>query len=317
MFQAYVRTPASALTHLHKLTVPGLFFEPRSAEGSGPHPHFAVVWIPGADASVAAHALRTCDKALAVVRLGMRFGVRVRESEEEAAFQALRPNHQFIKVKVVAKFRYGCQRHSLVQILQNWKWEAKPLQPDKGSADGAAWIVGASSDPPSPAMPLGDGHVLVTKVPVNAPVKQRVPHVTASSRTLRHIKYDDPVDTSTGAATPFDPWMGGNDPWAEARAHRDALPPPGLPPPKSVAQPASLAKFEQLQADLKKDLQSIVQAELAGHPAALSVRTTVLPNSKSGSRRCRFRMANLKDGLLVLAARFRRRRVSSKGLKSP
>ena len=38
------------------------------------------------------------------------------------------------------------------------------MQPDRGDASGCAWIIGASGEPPAPALPLGCGYVLATKV---------------------------------------------------------------------------------------------------------------------------------------------------------
>ena len=49
LFQAFIRVPSSAISHLHRMAVPGLFFEPRADDGSGPHPSFAVVWLSGMD----------------------------------------------------------------------------------------------------------------------------------------------------------------------------------------------------------------------------------------------------------------------------
>ena len=63
VFQAYVRVPASSVTHLLKLSQKGLYFEPRAPDGTGPHPAWSVVWLPGASLATAQHALRTTEKA--------------------------------------------------------------------------------------------------------------------------------------------------------------------------------------------------------------------------------------------------------------
>ena len=51
LFQAYIRLPSSAIHHLFKQHMPGVCLEPRSAEGTGPHPAWTVVWLPGAPAN--------------------------------------------------------------------------------------------------------------------------------------------------------------------------------------------------------------------------------------------------------------------------
>ncbi|CAE7278596.1 unnamed protein product [Symbiodinium natans] len=265
VFQAYIRVPASAVPHLHKITYPGLFFEPRAADGSGPHAGYAVVWLPGATAEEARHALRTCDKAIALTRLGSRFGVRVKETDEEIAFNMLRPAHPFVKVRISAKYKlhplpFGCQRQALLKILQHWQWSAKPLQPDKGTAEGASWIVGASSEPPALALPLGESHVIVTKVQDLGNAKSKPPALYASSRTIKHIRYDDgPTDPA------IDPWSDGQDPWAKAR--QQFAPPPGLSLVKSSQPSPGPSKLEQLGSELKQDLRSLMQTELASRSA--------------------------------------------------
>ena len=70
VFQVYVRVPATALHHLHRMNVPGVFMEPRAPDGVGPHPAYAAIWLPGADADTARHTLRTCEKAIAIARIG-------------------------------------------------------------------------------------------------------------------------------------------------------------------------------------------------------------------------------------------------------
>ena len=105
VFQMYLRAPASALSHLHCVQFPGLYFEPRSVDGQGPHPGFAVIWLAGADADTARHSLRTCDRAIALTRLGLHYGLRVREPDEQSAFATLRPQHQFVKVRVTGRYR--------------------------------------------------------------------------------------------------------------------------------------------------------------------------------------------------------------------
>ncbi|CAE7670476.1 unnamed protein product [Symbiodinium sp. CCMP2592] len=255
VFQAYVPVPASAVTHLLKLVHTGLYFEPRACDGTGPHPAWSVVWLPGASLATAQHALRTTEKALALARLGTKYGLRTREADEQQVFELHRPQHQFLKVRVSAHYRlhplpHGLQRPALVQLLKQWGWNGEPLQPDRGDSIGAAWLVGASCEPPAPALPLGTDFVLISKLrDIGASGKSAPLPVYASSRTKKALLLDDDEPS-------VDPWSCGPDPWTLAK-----------PPANSTAAPSASTstastKLEQIKADLRQDLQQLVSDQL-------------------------------------------------------
>ena len=211
VFACLVRVPASALKHLHQLLIRGFYSEPRAPGGTAPHAGFAVIWLPDTDYPHALHILRTCPQAVALTRLGRRYGIRCRESDEPSVFQALRPGCDFQRVKISAHFRlhplpFGCQRKHLQGLLKSWAWNARPLQPARGDGEGAAWIVGASEDPPGPAIPCGGAFVLVQKIRDTA-IAAPPASITASGRTKRQILYDDGDEAVQGANS--DPWSGG------------------------------------------------------------------------------------------------------------
>ncbi|CAE7325636.1 unnamed protein product [Symbiodinium sp. CCMP2456] len=257
VFQAYLRVPSSAVSHVFKIGCNGLYFEPRAPDGSGPHPAWTVVWLPGATAAAAQHALRTTEKAVALARLGNKYGLRTREADEQQVFEAHRPQHQFLKLRVTAHFRlhplpHGLQRPAVVQLLKQWGWAGKPLQPDRGDSAGAAWLVGAACDPPAPAMPLGAEYVLITKLRDIGASGKNVPQpVYASVRTKKALLLDDDPD-EPGA----DPWMGGADPWSVGRSQQVAA------TAKPASSSAATAKLDQIKADLKQDLQHLVSEQL-------------------------------------------------------
>ena len=227
----------------------------------GPDPASSVIWLPGSDSEAARHIMRTCSKVVVVCRLGSRCGVRVRECDEEGVFRTLRPNQEYIKVRVTTKFRvhplpHGMQRQSLVQLLRKWQWTAKPLQPCKGdAAAGGAWEVGSSSDPPALALPLGDQHVLITKLCGPAISDAAPPTVYASQRTKKHILYDDGFTPETAR----DPWSDGNDPWSRVKFKA----PPGLPPPSIPPVAPAPTKLAKLETDMKDNLEQYVREQVA------------------------------------------------------
>ena len=249
VFVAFLRVPGTAVALLQRVMYPGVYFEPRDTAG-GVDTGFAVIWLPAADLQSARHTFQTCDTAIALTRLGRKYGVRVREPDEASTFERLRPSHDFVKVKMTARYRlfplpFGFQRKGLLQLLRRWGWIARPLQPARGDATGTAWPVGAAIDPPAP-LPLGDAYVLITKIKeLQPPVS--TPALWASARTRKHILLDDPDP----ADTDVDPWSNGRDPWSKAK------------PPHDITLPASqgsaASKLEQISTDLRKDMHQIVK----------------------------------------------------------
>ena len=115
-FQAYVRVPASAVQHL--------------------------VWLPGQTSAQAQHALRRMERAVALARIGNKYGLRTKEADEQAVFEALRPQHQFMEIRVLAHYRlhplpHGLQRPTLVQLLKQWNWNCNQEGPT-----GFIWLTG-------------------------------------------------------------------------------------------------------------------------------------------------------------------------------
>ena len=273
LFQVLIRVPSSALKLLHKTTAAGLYFEPRACDGHSPHPSFAVVWLPGKDKTQVLHTLRTCDKALAVTRLGRRFGIRVKESDEKAVHDSLRPEADFIKLRISARYRlhplpHGLQRSHLAKLLKEWKWPARPLQPAKGDSSGSAWDVGAEQEPPAPTLQAGKQYVLITKLK-DLSTNSKAPTVCASSRTRQHILRDEQEPASSSA----DPWAGGNDPWSTYRA------PPGLPSP--AAKPSHAGdKLTQIRTELRQDLQQLMQQQLAAQSTQTVTESTADQDSR-------------------------------------
>ena len=251
LFQVLVRVPSSACRHLQKLAPVGIYFEPRAGEGAGPHPSYSVVWLPGKDKGQAAHALRTCDKALGLARLGHKYGLRTRDCDEEGVFKSFHPGSAFLKLKITSRWKlhplpHGFQRKHVGQLLAKWGWHARALQPCKGDASGCAWEVGSDSEPPSTVVAFGENFILIHKVK-DLGGQARAAPVCASSRTRQHILYDDPESS--------DPWSHGRDPWSLSK-------PPGLPAPPTTSTSQTETKLSQLKTELQAGVEGTVQRQV-------------------------------------------------------
>ena len=270
VFSCYVRVPASALMHLQKVQFPGLYCEPRAPSGLGPHESFAVVWLQATTLTAAQHILRTCPKAISLARLGRKWGIRVRDSDEKEVFTTLKPGQEFVRVRVTCKHRlfplpHGFQRKHVLQLLKTWNWQAKPLQPVKGDGSGSAWEVGSNEEPPAPALPLGSSYVLITKVRDSSGSAGPAPAISASARTKKRIIFDD----GEGPEGDSDPWANGRDPWAISRSEPAGQ--PGLTAISGTAAniPSTAeTKLSQLRQDLAAQVKDLVQEQVANRPAS-------------------------------------------------
>ncbi|OLP89203.1 LINE-1 reverse transcriptase-like [Symbiodinium microadriaticum] len=273
VFQAFIRVPEAAVDSLQQVDKPGLYLEPRAPQGQpGAHPAYEVIWLPGADFHTATHALRTCDHALAIIRLGTKYGIRVREQYAEAAFKELRPDHIFQKVRVLLKHRlhplpFGITRQGVAKLLEQWQWHARPLQPCRGDSQGAAWEIGSEQPPPSMALSVSSGFALACKIKDFAAPASKTADILASARTKRHM-----AEGASTASSMADPWAGGNDPWSQ---YRQPGPPPGLEkvqPSMEVdsqesAKPLVTKKLQQVEDKLRANMEQAVKQQFEQHKA--------------------------------------------------
>ena len=213
VLSVYVRVPESSFDQVHRSSgTQGVFFEPRSSDSPGPDDAFAVIWVPQIGLSDAQHRVRTLDHCVAVCRLGLKYGIRCLVKHQEELHKTLCPSRPFVHVSVKAVYRLeplpaGTQRTSLVEILRSFGWNAKPLQPCKGS-QGQAWQVGAESEPPKPFIESQQGWIGISKVKDATPVA-KPQGLIATMRTKKHIQ-EASASSSSGTA---DPWQTGPDPW--------------------------------------------------------------------------------------------------------
>ena len=154
IFQAFLRIAAPALDAILALVLDGIYLEPRSSDLKATDSAYAVIWLPGATREVAHHKLKLVGHGISLVRMKHRFGIRVAAEHEAQTHRELRPTDDFVKVEVsyVHPVPHGLQRIQVAKILRDWQWDAKPLQPARGTAEGGAWDIGASCAPPQNTM---------------------------------------------------------------------------------------------------------------------------------------------------------------------
>ena len=200
---------------------------------------------------------------MAIARLGTKYGLRSKECDEEALFQALRPGQAYVKLRIQAHYKvhplpFGSQRHNVAQLLKQWGWQARPLQPERGDSQGAAWLVGASEEPPALTQPMGSGFVLISKVKELGSKKAPVGGVRASAKTRKQILLDDDPDVVA-----IDPWIDGGDPWSQAKASSEHI------VRSEARQPSSGAtKLAEIEAALRADFQELKQQVTLPTPVA-------------------------------------------------
>ena len=216
LFTAFARIPDGALNKLLTSTPQGVYIEPRASRPGEHDDRYKVVWLPGSTADEAAHQCRTYEKAICMVRMKNKYGIRVKKDDEQSAWSHLRPGTDFIPITIQLIYElfpipHGTQRHAIVKLLNDWGWTARPLQPGRGNFSHMAWRVGASLPPPQEVMTGFQNDVVITQV---KELKHQEPqqHLIASSKTHRHLRSAPQSSSTTKPAA--DPWFeSGKDPW--------------------------------------------------------------------------------------------------------
>ena len=276
-FSVLIRVPVSASKAVVDLSgTDGLYVEPRSDLGKGPHPDYSVIWLPGDSHDAALHRKRTLDKVQHVTRLNGKYGLRVKVSDEAAVRAELFPGQHFVACKAsevfqAGPFPHGMTKQALQQFLQAASWTARPLRPVRSTLEGRFWEIGSESSPPSPILSLGQQDVTVSHVRSRQHPPPDASNLFASDKTLRHLQQvnADPWDS-------MDPWKA----FAEQRKGHAAA--------EDVASSADskLASLEQrLQASLEETVKarvhelqqdvdmSTAQTETGQHQEVLKLRT--------------------------------------------
>eukprot|EP00438_Fugacium_kawagutii_P031979 Skav207040 [mRNA] locus=scaffold975:198961:208505:- [translate_table: standard] len=253
VFQAFLRVAFPALETILKTQAPGVYFEPRSDSTRATDESYAVVWIPGANREAALHKLKLATHGLGLVRMKFRFGIRVLAAHEERTHRELRPGDGFNKVCIHYVYKihpvpHGLQRQQVVKLLAEWKWLAKPLQPSKGSSEGAAWEVGATVPPPMMVLHAFGRDVLITLLK-DKEEKPAPPHVVGPKRVRRQMLAHGATSSTSSSS---DPWQNGSDPWARFMS--------GTCPTTNKVPSRMASLTDQLKEDVKVQVQQQLDA---------------------------------------------------------
>ena len=298
-YQVFFRIPESALKIALSIGLIGVYIEPRLADGKGTHPDYAVVWLAGVARNEAAHQVRTYACSINLVRLKARYGVRIRVSDEKDAYEKLRPDLPFVQVRVANKYRlhpipHGTQRATIIKLLEQWGWKAKPLQPTKGSILGGAWEVGSDAPPPKAVLYGFNQDVMITEVKQKAPQKQ-VQSVFTSSRTKQVLQQANPasgVSVGSSQAHDVDPWhQSGHDPWNAWK--------PTASPAKVEYSKSTQGRLQEITEKLSDDVKMQVQQQIGEHQASTS---SAIASVTQLSHEAESRFRKLESGLAEVTA---------------
>ena len=250
LFTVFMRIPAEALAKILASTPLGVYAEPRGQRPREQDEHYSVIWLPGCNHEEAAHKCRTFSKAICLIRLRNKYGIRVAKEDDQTAWSHLRPGVDYMDITIKYIFElfplpHGTQRHAVSKLLSDWGWHARPLQPGKGSFHHMAWRVGSDTQPPHPVLKGFDNDIVITAV---KEIKNNLPPTTliASTRTQKHLRAAP--DAASSATSTTDPWLErAKDPWANFK-------------PKTMAPAAGEGKhrLEELRSQLCKDVQTHV-----------------------------------------------------------
>eukprot|EP00438_Fugacium_kawagutii_P003078 Skav215305 [mRNA] locus=scaffold3276:18327:27629:- [translate_table: standard] len=221
LFWVFLRIPLSVVHSLLQLQVAGIYFEPRDPETRSHDSRYRVIWLPAKTLDQAQHVLRTCVHAIGLVRMRMKYGIRVEAENEESAFKEVKPDATFINTQVQRIYQlfplpHGLQRAGICKLLESFQWRAKPLQPGKGNAKAMSWTVGSAVPPPSSILMGFDAQeILITEVTKESKPSPP-PRFLASQKTKKHVNQRiEAASSSSGAQSTGDPWLNPtNDPWA-------------------------------------------------------------------------------------------------------
>eukprot|EP00435_Cladocopium_sp_Y103_P039949 s1234_g10.t2 len=231
----------------------GLYTEPRTDNGRSPHPDFRVIWLPRKSYTEAALINQTTSQQTWLVRNGERLGLRVHESDASEVHTQHRPEISYldgtsVQSYKVGPFPWGTTKHGLQKVFTQWKWPARPGQPQGQASDGVFWSAQATQHPSHWVYTMDHGDVLVSH---NDPIK--------AAKTLKQLT----MPAKKAEQSTADPWLT-HDPWSHATLK---------PSPASLTQ----VQLAQMQNTIEQNLREhLVSSEDASMDSANDSRVAAL-----------------------------------------
>ena len=268
IWSALVRVPLSATLTLQALSGQhGLYLEPRSDSGKESDPKFGVVWLGAISLEEAHHKCKTTSNALAICRVGPKYGLRASSDNMEEVHQLLKPDQEFMGSQIQSIYKlyplpWGLQRHALQQCLKKFGWKARVLQTVGGGSAGMGWEVGAAGPPPSTVIQHEEGDIVITFVRA-ATRDPKPPSVLASAATKKYLRQGQ---GSIACSSGDDPWSNYQDPWAQGRQGVASSTAP------SGTTAAAADRIQQIEQQLKSNLRSTIQEEIQKAPTAMETQ---------------------------------------------
>eukprot|EP00438_Fugacium_kawagutii_P011043 Skav217110 [mRNA] locus=scaffold1627:189603:194675:- [translate_table: standard] len=222
---------------LHLSGQNGLYFEPRSDDGKGPHEGYLTVWLQKLEFTEACAATAKATRPTSLIRVAKRYGLKVAKADAQTIHQQFRGDAPFLgngqaTVYQLGPLPWGTSRQGLQKLFSQWGWPAVPLQPAGKSAcqKGLVWWARATTPPSHSVVTMSHGDIIIVKRDAEVIAKPQVPRVEASSRTRSSLSGQTQVTQLL------------EDPWAAAASH--------LPRAQAITQ----SHLEQLEARLEQKI---------------------------------------------------------------
>lgn len=204
----------------------------------------------------------------ALVRNGIRFGLRSHQQEAEGLHNLMKPEVPYLHAEevmhfTVGPFLFGATKASIAKIFQTWEWSAKPVQPRNRTSDnkGMLWEVHASHRPRFEVYQLKHADVLVSEVAKKQAPKTQQVDVQGSARTIATlVKHEQRAEE--------DPWAK-YDPWQTGQASRPAKQTKHLAPTPQIDVEVIAAQVQ------KKVTQQIMQQSGTGDDVNMEMNLKV------------------------------------------
>eukprot|EP00435_Cladocopium_sp_Y103_P052433 s1724_g16.t1 len=145
-FSVQIRYLKSQESDLLKLSgQSGVYIEPRLPDATTASDEYQVVWLPQASFATAQHQSQCEPMSTGLARSGQFLSPGTRQSWH------------------CGPWPYGSDRRSISKVFDEWKWQARPLQPAKPINGGVMWLVQSVLDPPQTVYNMKHGQVVVSK----------------------------------------------------------------------------------------------------------------------------------------------------------